>query len=402
MNENTLTNQTIQKKNMFAGGRDYSIDIMRCLSCFFVVAGHSAQFMIWTVYGDMGLVAGSYTWLMVTIMRATCVCATNMFLMISGIFFLTPERNVTAKKVWSKNILKMTVAYILWSVLYGLFRVYYINPQPLTLKSFIDNSLEEGHLWYIPMMIGIYVLVPLMRVFTKYAKQEQYKYLIGIFAAASILQSVIVYMNNFPFQEFSYAGYISSVLNRTPVVLLCQYPMYCIVGYYLYTYRPKLKTRVCTYLFGLMGIAFLVVSNYLYYRNGGIGEMPEIYGKFVIGSFLKDIALFIFVITVFSNKRIEGVAKVIISKLSAATLFIYLCHWGILAVFFRNQFLLETGWNLVVIAIIFAVLAYVIGFIFSLIFLQSIPWTRMRNVVLDAVWPNRTIWTGGRKKRKND
>lgn len=393
-------NVTLQKNNMFSGGRDYSVDILRCLSCFFVVAGHSSQFMICEEYGTMGLEAGSETWLLMTIMRATCVCATNMFLMISGIFFLTPERNVTAKKVWSKNILKMTVAYILWSVIYALFRLYYVYPESLTIKSFFDNFLnEEPHLWYVPMMIGIYVIVPLMRVFTQHAKHEHYRYLIGIFTAAIILYSVLVFMNSFPFKAFNYAGYISYITSRTPVGLLCQYPLYCIIGYYLYTYRPSAKMRRLIYFLGALGIAFLVYSNYVYYYACGGGEFRPIYDKFVIGSFTKDIAVFVLITTVFSNKNIEGVVKVIISKLSSATLFIYLCHWGILIVLFKTQFLLDTGWNLVVIAILYTITAYVLGFFFSLLFLQLIPWTRMRNVVLDAVWPNRTIWTGGRKKK---
>ena len=141
-------NETITNKHMMfgTGERDYSVDMMRCISCFMVVAIHvCAWFMGWFPYDETQAI--SSTWIGLAILKSSTVSATNLFLMISGIFFLSPERNVTISKVWSKNILKLACAYIVWSVIYALLRIYYLYPRPFEWSDFFKEVItQEFHL----------------------------------------------------------------------------------------------------------------------------------------------------------------------------------------------------------------------------------------------------------------
>ena len=392
----------IQNKriSMFTqGGRDYAVDLMRCISCFMVVAGHMSAFMISWQLRD-GTVNLSSQWYLLTTMDCISVSATNLFLMISGIFFLSPERGVSISKIWSKNILKLAMAYVVWSMIYAFFRIYYTNHQTFTILTFIRETIsQEFHLWYIPMMLGIYVVVPLMRVFTANAERKHYLYVIGLMVGAIILNTLKI-IN----AHFDYPGddSISTIIDYTPTGLICQYPFYCILGYFLYTYRPRLRTRVILYILGILRIAFLVITCAESYKYSGEIVSPELLDKFTLGILAKNTALFVFVTNFFSKVNFSKIVKRVLSKLSAATLFIYLCHIVFMYVYFHEGWLLGDGCNYFLVACIYTVVTYLAGFTISLVFLQSIPWTRMRNVVLDAVWPNRTIWTGGRKKRKNE
>ncbi len=117
MREERIDTTIANRRVMFGSGeRDYAVDMMRCISCFMVVAVHMASNTIYRVpVDDPDLIPS--IWYCGLMMKCVTVSATNLFLMISGIFFLSPERNVTPKKVWSKNILKLSLAYILWSIL---------------------------------------------------------------------------------------------------------------------------------------------------------------------------------------------------------------------------------------------------------------------------------------------
>ena len=385
-----------RRRVMFGNGeRDYSVDMMRSISCFMVVLTHTSLFLILT--GPYDAPDGvSSDWLSLSFIRCLTVAATNLFLMISGIFFLSPERNVSISKIWSKNILKLSLAYIVWSMIYALLRIFYVNPEPFTWKTFCTEALvQEFHLWYIPMMIGIYVLVPFMRFFTAHAERKHYLYMIALMIGAIALNSLSEFNGVY---EYHYSESIVTMISRTPVKYLCRYPFYCILGYYLYTYRPKLKTRICLYILGIAGVIFsLWCTTFLYVETGNPNETVLI-GKFSIGILAKNTALFVFVITVFSRIKMSSGFKKLLSKISAATLFIYLSHVVLMRIFLQEEWLFDTSMSIPLISIVWAVVIYFVLFLVSLLFLQMIPWARMRNCVLDAVWPNRRIWNGGRKK----
>ena len=76
--------------------RDWSVDLLRVFSCFMVCIVHAAGRTLPGYYDSV--VLGSTDWLFVTLYRGIFASGTVLFVMISGIFFLSPERNVTAKK----------------------------------------------------------------------------------------------------------------------------------------------------------------------------------------------------------------------------------------------------------------------------------------------------------------
>ena len=317
---------TIETRSMFKRGeRDYSVDILRCFSCFMVILGHAPYFFDYS----NTIEAGSLTWAIVIAMRCFFTSGTTMFVMVSGIFFLSPERHMSAKKIWSKNVLKLSLAYIVWSLLYALFRMLYTDPKPISLFALMEETLiEEDHLWYIPMIIGIYVMVPILRIITENAKIKHYKYMIGLMIAAFTLNTI--YSIN-EYGVFPYGGgEINAIILKTPMNDICQYFWYAIFGYYLYTYRPSPKIRKLIYVLGVISFATSFLLNVFLYLKAGNFESGSIIHKFTITTFGKNTAIFLFIISFFSDIKLSDRTKKIISKISASTLFIYLAHWMIL------------------------------------------------------------------------
>ena len=151
---------------MFGGGRrDWSVDVLRCVSCFMVCGLHA---FIFSQRYDIATGVGPSPWTDYLVMRMFFGSPTVLFVMVSGIFFLSPERNVTASKVWKKNVIKMAGAYVFWSFVYAVYRIHMMNPQPEITPAFFVREwlVEPYHLWYIPMIIGLYIMCPVFRPIT--------------------------------------------------------------------------------------------------------------------------------------------------------------------------------------------------------------------------------------------
>lgn len=90
-----------------------------------------------------------------------------LFLFISGYLLLgrrydAPENGVL--KFWRKNLLPLLFTVEIWIVLYNLF-LHFTDTTELSLENVVRNMLflnpvGLSHMWYIPMILGMYLFVP--------------------------------------------------------------------------------------------------------------------------------------------------------------------------------------------------------------------------------------------------
>lgn len=350
---------------MFGGGRrDWSVDVLRCVSCFMVCALHSSWLTMPQWYGVISQ-PGTVDWMSGAAYRVLFGSPTVLFVMVSGIFFLSPERHVTAGRIWRKNVIKMACAYMFWCAVYAAYRIWMMDPQPELTAKFLFSQwlIEPEHLWYIPMIIGLYILAPILRPITATRDTGLFRYLIIIFLAALVLHTIYTWPE-FPFGEFA----IFPILDKTPMDLLCQYMFWMLFGWIAYTYRPGKKLRYFIYAMGIaMAIAgFLISLGNLTYA--GDFQAATVTRKFTIVTFCKNVALFYFIVTTLRDHEFSRAGKKVLGKLSGATLIIYLIHWLFLQVMFDHQFLYGSGMSPWIGTWIYAGIAYVGGGIIAVLF----------------------------------
>lgn len=130
--------------------RDVSLDIMRILACLAVITIHTA---------GTGLIPGrdyplmSMEWITCFVYRLLSGWAVPLFVMITGSIFLSPQKEVTIAKLFTNNILKLFIVLIVWSAFY----TYFAN------GTFFPLGMASGHLWYLCMIIGVYLAIPIIR-----------------------------------------------------------------------------------------------------------------------------------------------------------------------------------------------------------------------------------------------
>ena len=88
-----------------------------------------------------------------------------IFVMISGSLFLS--REISIRKIYSKYILRMVIAFLTWSIFYALMTPeYFENGMLYGIKTHIDAMVSgHYHMWFVLMIIGIYMCIPFHGVF---------------------------------------------------------------------------------------------------------------------------------------------------------------------------------------------------------------------------------------------
>ena len=128
-------------------------DILRVVAIFAVVAVHiSAQHWL-----DVDV--SSRAWFAFNLYCTTGKWSVPIFVMISGALFL--GRDTTIRTILKKNVLRMVYVFVFWSGCYALISLIF-RRSPL-FDVFSQFITGHYHLWFLYMIVGLYLLIPLLR-----------------------------------------------------------------------------------------------------------------------------------------------------------------------------------------------------------------------------------------------
>jgi len=134
-------------------GRHVFLDYLRVVACLMVILIHCCEpYYI----GDAGrcqvaTVADAF-W--VTVVETLCRVCVPLFVMTSA-YLLFPVKRSTGE-FFRRRSVRVALPFLLWCVFYSLV---YASPCLRILFNFPDAG---GHLWFVPMLLGLYVLMPLL------------------------------------------------------------------------------------------------------------------------------------------------------------------------------------------------------------------------------------------------
>ncbi|MBD5551431.1 MAG: acyltransferase family protein [Lachnospiraceae bacterium] len=333
------------------------IDILRVIACFSVVMLHaSAQ-----AWYDLPVESVSFK--ICNSYDALFRFGVPVFVMISGALFLAPEKELNVKKLYGHNILRLAVIYILWSCAYGLkdCRTFIISQ--VGWKDIVKEMIMgRYHLWYLPMLIGIYMLLPVLKVWITHASKKNIEYFLCLFFVFQILSETI--------SAFHFSDTLGYVLTLIKPEMVCSYIGYFVLGYYLVHIGIPGKCHKFLYIAAVLSCVLnVVLGNYLAVRAGE--PTGAIYDSFGLFTMLISMGLVIWVKETFAGMIWNGKTKKVIREISDATLGIYVMHVGLI------EILEEHGVHSRMMPLIFgipflAVLSFVVCFVLSAV-MRRIP-----------------------------
>ena len=293
--------------------RIFYFDEIRTLAILFVLVIHVTK---WFAHAET---PDTLFWYFSSSFAALGNVGVPLFFMISGALLL--NRDYEIKYFLKHRLLRIFIPFIFWIFISIVLRIY-LNPADNANLDFVIKAIfEKGYVWFIWMLVGVYLIAPVINSFVKDKGLDGAKYFLIIWLVTIILTT----LNMFPFMklELSYfAGYVG----------------YFILGYYLRNFKPKfsqknmMKIGLISFLISTVIVVYLIASHNFniwesFYRT--IFPVVQATGLFIFFRFFEEYSNDHEQSTlnrVFSSVKNSSVGKAITS-ISICSYGMYLTHY---------------------------------------------------------------------------
>ena len=287
-----------------------------CSNCLNSTAGvHSADYITMNFYNSL------------------CRWVVPAFVMISGVFFLNPEKECDPKKLFKKNIVRMATAFIFWSFLYALQQNFF---PPLAFgkavpafskKAFLNDFISgEYHMWYLYMIAALYLVTPLIKVFTDNADKKQLE---AFMVLSFIFSNFVPMVLCIPFvQKFEF----STVNSYLMMGYIGGYTGLYVGGQYMVRHPFRKKVRLIIYAMGILGYILMSCGN-LWLSFELNKPTKNLLAANHASSVMIAYAMFTFFQHAVSKVDFKDSTVKAIKWLSARSFGVYLCHVFIMRAF---------------------------------------------------------------------
>lgn len=289
-------------------GRTYYFDSLRVVACFSVMILHVAA--------DNWLATGvqSFEWQVFNIYDSLVRFGVPVFVMISGALFLKPDKDIPIKKLYSKYIFRIVVAFVFWSFIYAA--INYMNTGDMISAAY--NFLKgHYHLWFLFMIIGLYMIVPFVKMIAESEYLTKY-FLVLVLIFALFLPECSDIISVF---SEKWADLFQSILSHNFYVHFpVGYTGYFLLGYVLDRADISHKLERMIYLAGIIGagMTILMTSYASFLKNE---PQTFFYNDLSVNVLLESMAMF-----VFFKQHCNHESSVIVRKLSQYSFGAYLVH----------------------------------------------------------------------------
>ena len=243
-------------------------DLLRILAAFSVVMLHSSAQFWYT------LDVNSVPWVIANSYNAMFRFGVPIFVMISGALFLAPDYCLDVGRLYKHNILRLSIIYVVWSCIYGWKDCLGFGLKLTDIKPVLREMLSgRYHLWFLPMIVGIYALLPVLKSWIEHAEKRNIQYFLGLFLVLQIGCETM--------RALTVTDEIHRILNLVQVEMVCSYLGYFVLGYYLVhvgvskklckiIYISVFPAAVCNIVLGAWTIQRTGRGGYLIYDSYGV------------------------------------------------------------------------------------------------------------------------------------
>lgn len=290
--------------------REIGMECMRVFCIFLVIIIHSSGY----VYNTH--TTSQISWYISETFAQLGMFAVPVLFMLSGYFLLDENKELPLKKLYFKNILRLEVALISWSVIYAVFDMVMWRQLAFTKSNILrvaKLTLDgQPHFWFISTLLCIYVLLPVIREVVKNKTVMEY-------------YIILFLVIKFTLPYFVYVPDLYKIITRFGIndfSKTASFSLYFILGYYLKVNPIKKNNYKWLYTLGLIAIISnpIVTAVVSYVKQVKFKDM-ENYQSIIV--FIAAVSVFTF----FSSIKINNLSiKKIVILLSSTSFGIYLIH----------------------------------------------------------------------------
>ena len=290
----------------------------------------------WTVttqqVSQMGLLQ-TFGWSVVDFYQSVARMGIPLFLMLTGALLLQPEKNESLRTFFRKRWNRIGLPFIFWGAAYFAWDFLVIRI-PFTLSAVIWGILDGPYtqFWYLYVLIGLYLLTPILRAFINQADQTLLLYFVVIWLLGAAIIPVF--------------GLLTPYQLNSNVFTITGYVGYFVLGTYLLTAQMRRSTLS---ILMILGVALTGFFTYVLAATVGGTEMYFFQQYFSPTVILSSVMLFMLllmfkppVVQEGRSTLVQGGSNLLVQKeisnvppprtnklikaISANTLAIYLFH----------------------------------------------------------------------------
>ncbi len=256
-------------------------------------------------------------WWSSTIYNSVALPCVPLFVMLAGALLLQPSKVSEPIRIFLKKRLgRIGLVFTFWSVIYFVWS-YFADHSALSFNSISQSLLTTGpyyHFWFIYLIVGLYLVAPILRVVVARADRKILRYLIILwFFGVSIMPLL---------------GLIVGFELNSEVFLIGGWVGYFTFGAYLLVAKFEVPRR---FLYGLLAIGFvstILGAWMMAFPLHSLGRYFFFFDSLTVNVIVASIALFVILSKYASNwpgKNRRYTGKVV-HAISENTLPLYLLH----------------------------------------------------------------------------
>ena len=284
------------------------IDNLKVISLFAVVILHTASPLLM----DFKQASIGY-WLVGDFYNALVRFGVPVFVMITGALLLHREYEVT--DFLKRRLSRIIWPFLLWSLIYIAY-AWYDEEVPFSDSIWTNvhtvlHQLKYGayyHLWYVYMLVGLYLFIPIISKFARNASEKELRYFLLVWFVVMIFSQ----------------PYLSRFQPSIDVHYFIGYLGYLVLGHYLaFTELPEAGIKAPLIIYFLFCVAGITIGTYFLSVNTHALStvMYEPLGPFVV-----LYASGVFLLARVCTFKLPEVLVKLRAIAGGLSLGIYLCH----------------------------------------------------------------------------
>ena len=243
--------------------RLFPLDLLRVLACFLVLWQHSIE--PYYINPDFTLSINEDTPVLGWINSLTPI-EVPLFVMISG-YLLLPVRMETGS-FFRRRFLRILLPFVCWSIVYA---TYFAIIRGETFSDFLGDllyipinfSMDAGHLWFVYMLLGMYLIAPILTPWLESCSRRQLQGYLGLWAFTTLLPYIHLYVSEIWGECF---------WNPTPMLHhFTGFTGYFVLGYYLKRYGSLPVNKALA----LLVSGYLLTVAIYFYRLPSVTDISD-------------------------------------------------------------------------------------------------------------------------------
>lgn len=298
-------------------GRTAYFDILRVISMLAVIVIHVAA------QGWYSISVHTLSWSALNLYDSIARFGPVIFIMVSGALLLDENKPVTIQGLHRKNIRKMIVIYFVWSAFY-ILGTPWIVPQETAFNELLAYLISgKYHMWFLPMIVGLYLITPLLRKITADINAEKY-FLALAFLFTILFPFILLIMEETGMDSAVYSA-VSGLNSSVCFSLAIGYSFYFVLGHYINRISINRRGEYTIYILGILGfLSTFVLSQTASSRADT--PLQTYYEYTTLNVFFEALSVFTFAKCRLSRWLRGERVNAVIRKLSQYSFGVYLIH----------------------------------------------------------------------------